>query len=57
MQDDPIIEDVRRIRQDYAKQFDYDLHALAADLRRHEQEHPERVVTFPPKPVRRSRTA
>lgn len=57
MQDDPIIEDVRRIRQDYAKQFDYDLHALAADLRRHEQEHPERVVTFPPKPVRRRRTA
>ena len=57
MQTDPIVEEVRRIRQDYARQFNYDLHALAADLRRHEQEHPERVVTFPPKPVRRSRTA
>lgn len=57
MQTDPIVEEVRRIRQDYARQFNYDLHALAADLRRHEQEHPERVVAFPPKPVRRRRPA
>ena len=52
MQTDPIVEEVRRIRREYARQFDYDLHAIAADLRRHEREHPERVVTFPPKPVR-----
>ena len=56
MQTDPIVEEVRRIRQDYARQFDYDLHAIAADLRKHEQEHPERLVTFPPKPVRRRTT-
>ena len=30
---DPIVEEVRRARQEYAKQFDYDLHAIAADLR------------------------
>ena len=57
MQTDPIVEEVRRIRQDYARQFDFDLQALAADLRKREQEHPERVVTHPPKPVRRRRTA
>ena len=52
MQNDPIVEEVRRIRREYARQFDYDLHAIAADLRRYEREHPERLVTFPPKPVR-----
>jgi hypothetical protein len=57
MQTDPIIDEVRRIRQEYARQFDYDLGAMAADLRKHEQEHPERLVTFPPKPARRRTTA
>ena len=56
MQADPIVDDVRHIRQEYAMQFDYDLHAIAADLRKHEQEHPERPVTFPWKPVRPPRT-
>ena len=57
MKTDPIVEEVRRIRQEYAKQFGYDLHALAADLRKHEQQHPERLVSFPPKTVRQGRTA
>ena len=33
MRDDPIVEEVRRIREEYAKQFDYDLCAMAVDLR------------------------
>ena len=33
---DPIVEEVRRVRQEYARQFNYDLHAIAADLRRQE---------------------
>jgi len=57
MQTDPIVKEVRRIRQEYAKQFGYDLHALAADLRKHEQQHPERLVFFPAKPVRQGKTA
>ena len=55
--DDPIVEEVRRVRQAYAKQFNYDLHAMAADLRRKEQQHADRLVSFPPKPARRSKTA
>lgn len=55
MCEDPIIEEVRRVRQEYAKQFNYDLHAIAADLRKHEQEHPERLVSFPPKLLRKAR--
>ena len=57
MQADPIVEEVRRVRQAYAEQFGFDLRALAADLRKREQQHPERVVSFSPKPVRRRKTA
>lgn len=57
MQNDPIVDEVRRIRQEYAKQFAYDLRAMAADLRKHEQQHPDRLVSFPPKPARRRKTA
>ena len=53
MRDDPIVEEVRRLRQEYAKQLGYELHAMAEDLRRWEREHPERLVSFAPKPPRR----
>jgi len=52
---DPIVEEVRRVRQEYARQFDYDLHAIAADLRKQEQEHPERLVALPSKSPRKTR--
>ena len=57
MDADPIIEEVRRIRREYAERFGYDLRAVAADLRKREQQHPGRLVSFPPKPFREKRTA
>lgn len=54
---DPIVEQVRRVRQRYAKRHNYDLHAIAADLRKREQEHPERLVSFPAKTLRKARSA
>ena len=57
MEPDPIAEEVRRIRQEYAEGFGYDLRAIAADLRRREQQHPERLQSFPPKPARGKKTA
>jgi hypothetical protein len=54
---DPIVEEVRRIRNDYAKRFDYDIEAMAVDLRKKEETHREQLVTFPPKPARRNKTA
>lgn len=57
MHSDPIVEEVRRIRQEYARQFNYDLQAMAADLQKREQQHPERLVSFPPKPPRRKKSA
>jgi hypothetical protein len=49
---DRVVEEVRRVRQEYAKQFNYDLRAIAADLRKREQEHPSRLVSLPPRPAR-----
>ena len=57
MQADPIIEEVRHIRQEYAERFGFDLRAVAADLRKREQQHPGRLVSFPPKPARQKKTA
>ena len=54
---DPIVEEVRRFRQEYAKQFNYDLRAIAADLRQREAKHQGQIVTFPPRPARRNKTA
>lgn len=52
MVDDPIIEEVRKIRDEYAKKFNYDLNAIAADLMKQESASGRKVVSFPPrKPV------
>lgn len=57
MQTDPVVDEVRRIRHAYAERFGFDLRAMAADLRKKEQEHPDRLVSFRAKPVRRLKTA
>jgi hypothetical protein len=57
MQNDSVVDEVRRIRHAYAKRFGFDLRAMVADLRRKEQEHPGRLVSFDPKPVQRLKTA
>ena len=57
MQNDPVVDEVRRIRHAYAKQFGFDLRAMVADLRRKEKAHPARLVSFDPKPVRHLKTA
>jgi hypothetical protein len=44
MSDDPIVNEVRRVRDKLARQFNYDIHAIFADLRARERvpdpEHP-----------------
>ncbi len=57
MLNDPIVEEVREIRRAYAAGFGFDLRALAADLRKKEREHPQRLVSLSPKPARRRKTA
>jgi hypothetical protein len=53
---DPIVEEVRRARQEYVRQFNYDLHAIADDLRKQEQQHAERLVSFPARHLHKTRT-
>jgi hypothetical protein len=57
MQKDPIIEEVRRTRQEYAKKFGYNIRALAADLQKHEQQHPERLISLSTKHAGKEKTA
>ena len=37
MSEDPIVQEVRRIRQEHAARFDFDLHVIFADLKRTEE--------------------
>lgn len=37
MWNDPIVEEVRKIRNEHAKKFNYDLKAIAADLKRQQK--------------------
>lgn len=46
---DPIVEEVRKARQDHAKEFDHDLSAICRDLKRIEQECGHPIVSFQPK--------
>ncbi len=52
MFDDPIVEEVRKIRDAYAKKFKYDLEAIVADLIKQQEASGRKLVSFPPrKPV------
>jgi len=53
---DPVVDEVRRVRQEHAKRFKYDLQAICTDIRKLEQRHPGRLVSFPPKPARKRKT-
>ena len=46
---DPIVEEVRRVRDAYAKQFNYALDAIYRDLKAKECQSRQRVVPCPPK--------
>ena len=46
---DPIVEEVRKARDEYAKKFNYDLDAICRDLQQKQKQHGKRLVSFPPK--------
>jgi hypothetical protein len=49
MFDDPIVEEIRRVRRAHALQFNNDLPAIVADIRRLERESGRTYVNFPPR--------
>ena len=52
--EDPIVEEVRRLRDEYAAQFNYDLGAIYADLKRIEKESKEPRVSFGPRRINKT---
>ena len=46
---DPIVEEIRRIRQKHAEKFNYDLDAIFEDLKRKERQSNRRIVSLGPK--------
>ena len=49
MWQDPIVAETRALRDEYARQFNYDIAAIFADIAAKEAMHPEGVVSFPPR--------
>jgi len=50
--DDPIVEEVRRIRGELLAECDNDIHRLLEKLQRRQAEHPDRIVSFPSRPAK-----
>lgn len=49
---DPIVEEIHRIRDEHAKKFNHDLHAMFEDIRREQMASGRKVVSRPSrKPV------
>jgi hypothetical protein len=49
---DTIVEEIRRIRDEHARQFNYDLHAMCEDLRREQALSGDKFVSLPKRPTR-----
>src|SRR5215471_18455301 len=48
---DPVVEEVRAIRDAYAKQFNYNLEAIYCDLKEQEAKSEREMVSLPPKRI------
>jgi hypothetical protein len=51
MWNDPIVEEVRAVRNAHAKKFNYDLKSIAADLKKQQKISNHKVVSLPAKKV------
>lgn len=58
MQEDPILAELRALREEYAASFDHDPKAIYEDLLGIQAEHPGELVRYPPrKPQARTANA
>jgi hypothetical protein len=49
MWNDPIVEEVRKVREEHAARFDYDLVRIFQDLKEQERQSGRKVVSLSPK--------
>lgn len=50
---DPIVEEIRRIRDEHARKFNYDLHAICEDIRQRQASSGRTVVSRPARKAER----
>ena len=48
---DEIVEETRKVREEYAAQFEFDIPAIVADVKEKEKHGERKLVSRPPKPV------
>jgi len=53
MHSDPILREVHRMKDQFARQYDYDVDKIFERLREDEKKHPERVVQLVPETATR----
>ena len=51
MRNDPIVDEIRRIRQEHTDKFNGNLNAICEDIRRQERESGREYVTYPPRRI------
>lgn len=52
MLQDPIVEEIHRIREEYAKRLDYDLHKICEEMRQRQAQANHKTVTRMPRKPR-----
>lgn len=52
---DPIIDELHRVRENVGRAHDFDVRRIAATIRQHEDENPERTTRELPKRTRRQK--
>jgi hypothetical protein len=57
MANDPIVDEIHAIREEIARQHDYNLDAIVETLQKTSAKSGRRVVTLPPRPVVRPERA
>ncbi|MSR59893.1 MAG: hypothetical protein EXS05_20015 [Planctomycetaceae bacterium] len=50
MIDDPIVAEIRRVRDAHMQKFNFDLHAIFRDLKEQQRASGRRFISFPPRP-------
>ena len=53
---DPIVDEVRKVRDAHAARFNYDLDAIFRDIKENEERSGLTFVTYPPRRVEKSQT-
>jgi hypothetical protein len=48
---DPIVDEVRRIRDEHAAKFNYDLDAIFQDIKEQERKSGRKFVSYPPRAI------